>query len=107
MSSVTKHTALEFNVADYGAVGDNKRDNTAVFTECLNDIITAGGGRMYLPAGVYRGKVVIPKVEPPDWINIEITGERQPAALFGTIGENELPAKGSIIKTIIINGNLL
>ena len=50
-----------FNVRDYGAVGDDKTDNTAAFSKCLDAIIAAGGGRMFLPDGVYRGRILIPR----------------------------------------------
>lgn len=45
--------AATFNVTDYGAVGDDSTDNTAAFTVCLSAVIAAGGGKMYLPDGVY------------------------------------------------------
>ncbi len=38
-----------FNVLNYGAVADDKTDNTEAFSKCLTAIIAAGGGRMYLP----------------------------------------------------------
>ena len=77
-----------FNVLDYGAVGDDKTDNTAAFSACLKAVIGAGGGRMYLPAGVYRGRILIPPVSRPisSWITVEIVGEREPTPVFGTIG---------------------
>lgn len=47
-----------FNVLSYGAVGDNKTDNTGAFSACLKAVIDAGGGRIYLPAGVVIHTVV-------------------------------------------------
>ncbi len=63
-----------FNVQSYGAVGDDETDNTEAFTACLKAVIESGGGRMYLPDGVYRGSIVIPPVSKalPSWITIEI-----------------------------------
>ena len=42
-----------FDVCDYGAKGDDKTDNTAAFSACLDAVIAAGGGRMAgRPAGL-------------------------------------------------------
>jgi hypothetical protein len=43
-----------FNVLEYGAMGDDKTDNTEAFSACLKAVIAAGGGKMYLPDGVYN-----------------------------------------------------
>ncbi len=61
-----------FNVADYGALGDDAKDNTEAFSACLKAVIEAGGGRMHLPAGVYRGRIIIPPVSKPitSWITV-------------------------------------
>lgn len=89
-----------FNVRDYGAVGDDKTDNTAAFSTCLKAVIEAGGGRMYLPDGVYRGRITIPPVSKPmpSWITVEIVGESEPTPVFGTIGSFPLQNKGTIVK---------
>jgi hypothetical protein len=52
--------AATFNVKDYGAIGDDKTDNTAAFSKCMEAIIAAGGGQMFLPDGVYRGRIITP-----------------------------------------------
>lgn len=59
-----------FNVVAYGAVADDKSDNTAAFSACLDALIKAGGGQMFLPDGVYRGRIIIPPVSKPlpSWI---------------------------------------
>jgi hypothetical protein len=36
-----------FNVLNYGAVGDDKTDNTEAFSACLKAVIAAGGGKMF------------------------------------------------------------
>ena len=51
-----------FNVRDYGAVGDDKTDNTAAFSKCLDALVAAGGGKMVIPDGVYQGRIIIPPV---------------------------------------------
>ncbi len=93
-----------FNVLTYGAVGDDKTDNTEAFSACLKTLIEAGGGRMYLPAGVYRGRIIIPAVEPPRWIALEIVGESQPATVFGTVGRFELLNNNTIVKSLATSG---
>jgi len=96
--------ATAFNVLRYGAVGDGKTDNTGAFSACLKAVIDAGGGRMYLPAGVYCGRITIPAVEAPKWISLEIVGESQPASVFGTVGRLELPSNNTIIKSLATSG---
>ena len=87
-----------FNVRDYGAVGDDKTDNTVAFSACLKAVIEAGGGRMYLPAGVYRGQINIPAITRANWIALEIVGESQPPPIWGTIGTFTLLNNNTIIK---------
>ena len=95
-----------FNALDYGAVGDDKTDNTEAFTACLKAVIEAGGGRMFLPTGVYRGRIVIPGVskEVPSWLTVEIVGECEPTPVFGTIGSHLLPNNGTILKCLSQEG---
>jgi hypothetical protein len=95
-----------FNVHDYGAVGDDQTDNTAAFSKCLDAVIAAGGGRMYLPSGIYRGRITIPPVSKPvpSWITVEIVGEGEPTPVFGTIGNFPLQNKGSIVKCLAESG---
>ncbi len=93
-----------FNVQNYGAVGDDKTDNTAAFSACLKAVIEAGGGRIYVPAGVYLGRFIIPAIPKPNWIALEIVGESQPTTVFGTIGSTELPSHNSIVKCLSTSG---
>ncbi len=96
-----------FNVLHFGAVGDDKTDNTAAFSACLQAIVDAGGGRMYLPDGVYRGRIVIPAVSKPtpSWITVEIVGESEPTPVFGTIGAMLLLNNGTIVKGLADSGD--
>jgi len=96
--------ARVFNVLSYGAVGDDKTDNTQAFSACLKAVIEAGGGRMYLPAGVYRGRIRIPAVGPDHWIALEIVGESQPATVFGTVGRFKLHGNNTIVKNLDASG---
>lgn len=91
-----------FNAQDYGAVGDDKTDNTEAFSECLKAIIEAGGGRMFVPNGVYRGRIIIPGTK--KWMTIEIVGEREPTPVWGTIGAFSLQNKGTILKCLDESG---
>lgn len=95
-----------FNVLNYGAVGDDKTDNTEAFSACLKAVIEAGGGRMYLPDGVYRGKILIPAVSKPipSWITVKIVGESEPTPVFGTIGSFPLQKNGTIVKSLSKSG---
>ncbi len=91
-----------FNALDYGAVGDDKTNNTAAFSACLRDVIEAGGGRMLIPDGVYRGRIIIPGTK--QWITVEIAGESEPTPVFGTIGTFPFPKNGTIIKCVSASG---
>lgn len=93
-----------FNVRDYGAIADDESDNTEAFSACLGAIIAAGGGQMRLPAGVYRGKIILPPFQASSWIVIEIVGEGQPAPVFGTIGAFPLLDNGTIIRNLSTSG---
>jgi len=98
--------ARVFNVLKYGAVGDDKTDNTEAFSACLKAVIEAGGGKMYLPDGVYRGRIAIPPVSKPlpSWITVEIVGENEPTPVFGTIGSFPLQNNGTIVKNLAKSG---
>lgn len=102
---VQLHAAV-FSVRDFGAVADDKTDNTAAFSKCLNAIVAAGGGQMVLPAGVYQGRITIPPVSKSisSWITVEIVGEGEPTPVFGTIGDFPLQNKGSIVKCLAESG---
>lgn len=91
-----------FNVLGYGAVADDKTDNTRAFSACLEAIVGAGGGRMILPNGVYRGRIIIPGIK--DWMTIEIAGESEPTPVFGTIGSFPLQGNGTILKCLSESG---
>lgn len=91
-----------FNVLSYGAVGDDKTDNTEAFSACLKAMVDAGGGRMFLPDGIYRGRMVIPGTK--QWITLEIAGESEPTPAFGTIGTIPLQNKGTILKCLSESG---
>jgi hypothetical protein len=53
----------DFNVRDYGAVGDGKTDDTAAFQRALDAAGKANGGVVYAPRGNYffAGRLNVPK----------------------------------------------
>ena len=91
-----------FNVLDYGAIGDDKTDNTEAFSACLKAVIEAGGGRMFIPAGIYRGNIIIPGTN--TWMTVEIVGESEPTPVYGTILSFPLQTNGTIIKSLAESG---
>lgn len=94
--------ARVFSALTYGAVGDDKTDNTAAFSACLKAIIEAGGGRMTIPDGIYRGRIIVPGTK--EWITVEIVGESEPTPIWGTIGSFPFPKHGTIIKCVSESG---
>lgn len=102
MHSPAAAPARVFNVLEYGAVGDDATDNTVAFSACLEDMIAAGGGRMMIPDGVYRGRIIIPGTSA--WITLEIVGASEPTPVFGTIGAFPFPRNGTIIKCVSESG---
>ena len=95
-------SAAVFDARAYGAVGDDTTDNTAAFSRCLAAVVAAGGGRMTLPTGVFRGRIIVPPINrpAPSWISIEIVGETEPVPVFGTIGDFPLRNHGTIVKCL-------
>jgi len=98
--------ATRFDVRTYGAVGDDATDNTEAFSRCLKALVDAGGGRMTIPNGVFRGRITIPPVSKPSpsWITVEIIGESEPTPVFGTIGNFPLQNHGVIVKSLAESG---
>ena len=105
-SSAGRVGSRVFNVVQFGAVGDDKTDNTEAFSACLKAVTDAGGGQMYLPAGVFQGRILIPAVSKarPSWITVEIVGESEPTPVFGTIGAFPLQNNGTIVKSLAKTG---
>ncbi|MFC0710934.1 glycosyl hydrolase family 28-related protein [Azorhizophilus paspali] len=45
---------MEYNVKDFGARGDGKKDDTKAIQKAIDAAYKAGGGTVYLPSGEYR-----------------------------------------------------
>lgn len=90
------------NARDFGAVGDDRTDNSAAFSACLDALIKMGGGRMTIPDGIYRGRIAIPGTK--DWLTIEIVGESAPTPVFGTIGAFPFPSHGTVLRCLEASG---
>ncbi|ACO79521.1 Secreted mannuronan C5-epimerase [Azotobacter vinelandii CA] len=45
---------MDYNVKDFGALGDGVSDDTAAIQAAIDAAYAAGGGTVYLPAGEYR-----------------------------------------------------
>lgn len=105
-SRAAEAPAVVFDARAYGAVGDDATDNTAAFSRCLADVVAAGGGRMTIPAGVFRGRIIVPPIgrPAPSWISVEIVGAKEPVPVFGTIGDFPLRNHGTIIKCVAETG---
>ncbi len=52
-------TALFFLITTYGAVGDDSTDCTSAFNSAIAAAKAAGGGYVYIPAGIYRVSALI------------------------------------------------
>src|SRR5512142_2161979 len=48
-----KFPKKDFDITQFGAVGDSKTDCTGAFAAAIRKCSSAGGGRVVVPAGVY------------------------------------------------------
>jgi hypothetical protein len=78
-------TTKVFNVLDFGAKPDDSTDNTAAFAACMAAVVNVSGGQMYIPGGVYRGRITVPLIT-DIWTTVEIVGDGEPTPVFGTVG---------------------
>lgn len=78
--------AKDFNITDYGAVGDGKIDCTQAINKAISAANKAGGGRVVVPAGIFVTGVIYLKSN----VNLNIS---QDAVLkFSTDPNQYLPA---------------
>ena len=101
-----------FNVMDYGAAGDGTTDDTTEIQAAIDAAISAGGGVVYFPRGVYvvggalqdtsrsNAQLLLPRLDAVDTeqITIELRGEFAPPPIMSVVGSTPLPDGHSIIK---------
>lgn len=83
---------VNYNVMDYGAMGDGTTDDASAFQNALNTAAGKGGGIVFIPAGQYKiaDTLVVPTYVTlrGDWANPEKAGGQRdhPASLCGQRG---------------------
>ena len=65
-------------------------------------MFAVGGGKMFIPDGIYRGMIIISGTK--EWITVEIAGESEPTPVWGTIGTFPFPKNGTIINCLSESG---
>jgi hypothetical protein len=60
----SRNHRVNFNIRNYGAVGDGATDDTAAFVAALTDAVAAGESTLKIPAGNYRltGPITVPSL---------------------------------------------
>ena len=100
-----------YNVRSYGATGDGTTDDTTAVQAAIDAAISAGGGVVYFPRGVYKiagalqdtsrsnAQLLLPRVHlTSEQITVELRGEFAPTADISVVGSMTLPDNHSIIK---------
>jgi hypothetical protein len=68
MAGTTASAMKDVSVHDYRARGNDYGDDTAAFQKALNEVIAAGGGKIFIPPGDYiiskRLEIIAPKKAP-------------------------------------------
>jgi polygalacturonase len=83
-----------FDVREYNAATTNNvNQNTASFANCIDVILNACGGEMYIPSGVLNVHAALPGVSSSSWATIERIGTGQPVPQRGTLGQTMLENK--------------
>jgi polygalacturonase len=78
--------AKDFNITDYGAVGDGKIDCTQAISKAISAANKAGGGRVVVPAGTYLTGAIYLKS------NVNFYISRDAVIKFSTDPNQYLPA---------------
>lgn len=53
LTTITSLYSQQFNVTNYGAVGDGKTLNTVAIQKAIDDCASNGGGTVYIPSGTF------------------------------------------------------
>lgn len=101
-----------FNVRSYGATGDGTTDDTTAVQAAIDAAVSAGGGVVYFPRGVYaiggalqdtsrsNAQLLLPRLDAVDTeqMTIELRGEFAPPPIMSVVGATPIPDGHSIIK---------
>ena len=107
-----------FNVRSYGATGDGTTDDTTAVQAAIDAAVSAGGGVVYFPRGVYKiagslqdgsrsnAQLLLPRINlTAEQITVELRGEFAPPADLSVVGSMTLPDNHSIIKGTLNTGS--
>jgi len=53
ITNITSLFSQQYNVTQYGAIGDGKTLNTAAIQKAIEDCASNGGGTVYIPSGIF------------------------------------------------------
>jgi len=67
-----------FNITDYGAIGDSQTLNTEAIQKSINACAIAGGGKVIIPAGIFKSGTILLKS------NVELHFEHNSVLLAST-----------------------
>ena len=73
------------NVLDYGAVGDDKTDNTKAFSACMKAVIAAGGGVVALITHVAKATTRLAVNTSPEPASNVVVSVAEDAAIVGVV----------------------
>lgn len=108
-----------FDVTTFGAVGDGRKDDTAAIQRCIDAAADAGGGVVFLPAGVYviggalrdtsgsNCQLRLPAVDYVDGKQMSLVfyGETPPPPVFSVIGDTPVPDGHTVLKSSLTAGS--
>ncbi|MBU2945901.1 glycoside hydrolase family 28 protein [Zobellia uliginosa] len=79
-----KHQNGNFNITDYGAIGDGKVLNTEFIQKAIDACVANGGGKVIIPSGIFKSGTIILKS------NVELHFEHN-SVLLSSIDVTDFP----------------
>lgn len=65
----------QYDIRNYGAVGDDKADDTSAVQNALGAAVVGGGGVVYIPSGIFKvGNLAFPPNPGHHWITVWMDG---------------------------------